>query len=228
MLWHSGLIHSWSASNSYVIIYVIIIPPPPPVEPKNLLYCISWPLSDGKLTAQPSQNAALFSKWTCLLSHKIQQHVHVSLAVHAWGSCIFQDVCDDKESSLSHKYPWTVLFYIIWNGMRPREPAQNQQTRDLIGAWKKSHKQQRPELPMVPLTWQGVNTMYINSTSDTSYLLLLLCLCDFFLINLLFVDFVLLQVYCWCTFLYRESIQKSTAWHNQACKLKHNQADKRN
>ena len=53
------------------------------------------------------------------------------------------------ESNEKHQ----TLHGIIWNRTKPRVPVQNQPTRELIGTWKTSHKQQRHESPTVTLTW---------------------------------------------------------------------------
>ena len=58
----------------------------------------------------------------------------------------------------------------VWNRKRPRSPLQNQQTRELISAWKSSHKHNNKDLSSIRWLSPGmqVNKRCVNSTRSTS------------------------------------------------------------
>ena len=49
----------------------------------------------------------------------------------------------------------------VWNRMRPTASVHNQQTKEFIALHRQRTQQQRPELPVVTLTWQASNTRYM-------------------------------------------------------------------
>ena len=100
--------------------------------------------------------------WVDLLTDSLTGLISWFIQPFIWISChflkyLFLNWFNKKaqikwESNEKHQ----TLHGIIWNRTRPRVPVQNQQTRELIGTWKTSHKrQQRHESPTVTLTWHA-------------------------------------------------------------------------